>query len=93
MESNFRYKVRKKHGYETISGFVTIDENFFVFEPENKEIMREKIAMYRIVQTGFRKVFQFIPFKFYFKTSSGSVFYYLSPKSKEIIKNLDSFVY
>lgn len=93
MEDIFRHKVKKKIGYETVTGFVTINENFFIFEPTNKAYKIDKIPLYRIVQTGFRKFFQFFAYKFYFKTSSGSVFYYLSPNSKKIVKVLEKLVY
>lgn len=76
-----------------IIGFVTINENFFIYEPINSDFKGDKIPIYRIVQTGFRKFLQFIPFKFYFKTSSGSVLYYLSPKSRKIVKALEKLVY
>lgn len=76
-----------------VSGFVTIKDDSFVFEPIDSDFKGDKVRMYRIVQIGFRKKLQFIPFKFYIKTSSGAVFYYLSPYSRKIIKFIEKIVY
>ena len=76
-----------------IKGDFIIDKDFILFRPYDSAYNELKEATYRLVQTGFRKIAYILPHKFYFKTMSGAVFYFLSLKSKKIVKDLENLIY
>lgn len=74
-------------------GIFAINEDYITFKPYNEEKEEIKEAAYRIVQTGFRKILQFIPVRFYIKTMSGRVMYFNSLKSRQIVKIIEKIIY
>ena len=76
-----------------IKGEFIITEDFVLFKPYEQQYEELKEAVYRLVQTGFRKIVYLVPHKFYFRTMSGAVFYFISLKSKKIVKDLESLIY
>ncbi len=76
-----------------IKGDFIITEDFIFFKPYDSDYKEMKEAIYRIVQTGFRKIAYLLPHKFYFKTMSGAVSYFFSLKSKKIVRDLENLIY
>lgn len=76
-----------------IKGDFIIAEDFIVFKPYDSDFEELREAVYRLVQTGFRKIAYLLPHKFYYKTMSGAVFYFISLKSRKIVKDLEELIY
>ncbi len=86
-------EVSYSRGQRKFKGIFTLTENYLTFQPFNNEHEKVKEAVYRIVQTGFRKVLQFIPYKFYVKTMSGRVLYFHTLKAKKVAKTIENLIY
>ncbi len=88
-----KFKVKFKDGRSFKEGFVSINPEKFIFEPKDAIHKRFEVASYRIVQTGFRKYFQFFAYMFYFRTSSGKVLYFNTLKARKVVKTIENIIY
>jgi hypothetical protein len=94
METALKYKASLiLNNLRETKGILKITKDYLIFEPLSKEFESVKEAIYRIVQTGFRKRFYLIPYKFYIKTMSGKVLYFKTVKAREIYRIIEKAIY
>jgi hypothetical protein len=89
----FKDRVAQIKGNKKITGTLEISSNFLIFRPLHSNEPTENEAIYRIVQTGYRKILQFIPNKFYIKTMSGKVLYFQTTKAKKLAQIIEKIIY
>ena len=93
MKTKIKYKVSLIENGKPYKGLLEISPEYVTFKPFTDKIITVKEAVYRIVQCGFRKKFNIFPELVYFKTMSGKVLYFKTPKAKEISKIIENLIY
>ncbi len=89
----FKDKVVQIKDNKKINGILEISDKSLIFKPFTPKEITENEAIYRIVQTGYRKILQLFPNKFYIKTMSGKVLYFQTSKAKKLAEIIEKIIY
>jgi len=95
MDNNIILTTQVNHFFKNNAskGKLWLTKKTLKFEPFDKDAEFVDESVSRIVQTGFRKHLQCIPYLFYVKTRSGKVIYFKTPKAKKIVHKIEALIY